>query len=201
MSTPPPPSTAVRRKPDRGTEDLAVVRAILDEALHCDVGLVRDGWPVVLPTVHGRVGDVVYLHGSPAAGMLRDGRRGVPVCVTATVIDGLVLATAIRNHSMNYRSAVVYGTARRVTDEAEKLAALEALTERVTPGRWASARPMTERELREVEVLAVPIEAASAKVRTGPPGSVAEDVGHEHVWTGVVPVSLVQGVPVAMAPS
>jgi uncharacterized protein len=190
------PSTAIRRKPERGTTDLAVVHAVLDEALFADVGLVRDGWPVVLPTVHGRIDDVVYLHGSPAAGMLRDGRKGVPVCVTATVVDGLVLATAIRNHSMNYRSAVVYGTARRVTEIDEKVAALRALTERVTPGRWDEARPMTDRELREVEVIAVPIEAASAKVRVGPPGSTPEDEGHDHVWTGVIPVSLVRGEPV-----
>jgi uncharacterized protein len=189
------PSTTVRRKPERASSDRGVVHAIFDEALYCDVGVVRDGGPVVLPTFHGRIRDTIYLHGSPAAGMLRDGRRGLALCVTATVVDGLVLAASVRNHSMNYRSAVVFGTGRRVVDEAEKMAALEAITDRLTPGRWAAARQPTARELREVEVIALDVEAASAKIRTGPPHDDPADAGLD-VWRGVVPITLCRGEPV-----
>lgn len=168
---------------------------VLDEAPYCHVGVVRAGSPVVLPTIHARVGDTVFLHGSPAAGMLRDGRKGVELCATATILDGLVLAKSVFSHSMNYRCAVVFGTAVRVTDPAAKLAALEAITEHVAPGRWSAARHPSERELRETEVLAMAIEEWSAKVRTGPPGETELDAGLD-VWSGVIPVSLVQGEPV-----
>lgn len=186
--------TDLRRHPERAA-GLELVHAVLDEALHCHVGVVRDGAAVVLPTIHARVGDTLFLHGSPAAGMLRDGRKGVELCVSATIIDGLVLAKSVFSHSMNYRSAVVFGAARRVTDPTEKLAALEAITEHVTPGRWSTARRPTERELRETEVLAVLIAEASAKVRTGPPAETALDADLD-VWSGVIPVTLVQGDPV-----
>lgn len=186
--------TDLRRHPERAA-DLELVHAVLDEALHCHVGVVRDDAAVVLPTIHARVGDTLYLHGSPAAGMLRDGRKGVELCVTATIVDGLVLAKSVFSHSMNYRSAVVFGTARRVTDPTEKLAALQAVTEHVAPGRWCAARRPTARELRETEVLAVAIAEASAKVRTGPPVETPLDADLD-VWSGVIPVALVHGEPV-----
>lgn len=186
--------TDLRRHPERAA-DLETVHAVLDEALHCHVGVVRDGAAVVLPTIHARLGDTLYLHGSPAAGMLRDGRKGVELCVTATIVDGLVLAKSVFSHSMNYRSAVVFGTARRVSDPTEKLAALKAITEHVTPGRWCAARRPTERELRETEVLGVPIAEASAKVRTGPPAETPFDADL-NVWSGVIPVAIVHGDPV-----
>ena len=186
--------TALRRHPERAA-DLATVRAVLDEALHCHVGLVRDGAPVVLPTIHARIDDTLYLHGSPAAGLLRDGRKGLELCVTATIVDGLVLAKSVFSHSMNYRSVVLFGTARRVTDAPEKLAGLKAVTEHVAPGRWCAARRPTERELRETEVLALPIAEVSAKVRSGPPVEGPLDAELD-VWSGVIPVSLVRGEPI-----
>lgn len=186
--------TALRRHPER-TADRAIADAVLDEALHCNVAVVRDGAPVVLPTIHARVADTLYLHGSPAAGMFRDGRKGVELSVSATVVDGLVLAKSVFHHSMNYRSVVVFGTARRVTDTDEKLAALKAITEHVAPGRWTAARRPTDRELRETEVQALPIVEFSAKHRYGPPIEAPFDVDLD-VWSGVVPVTTVRGEPV-----
>ena len=188
----------MRRKPDRARYDRDTIDAILDEALHCHVGVVRDDGPVVVPTVHARVGDVVYLHGSPAAGFLRDGRRGMQICLTATLIDGLVLAKSARNHSLNYRSVVLFGTARQVTDREEKLVALEAITNKADPGRWDVVRRPNDDELREVEVLAVTIDEASAKVRTGPPAESALDAGVD-AWAGVVPLSVVRGEPIGLS--
>lgn len=189
-----PSRTDLRRHPERAAEP-ETAYTVLDEALHCHVGVVRDGAPVVLPTIHARVGDTLYLHGSPAAGILRDGRKGLELCVTATIVDGLVLAKSAFSHSLNYRSVVVFGTARRVTDRAEKLAALKAITEHVQPGRWCASRRPTERELHETEVLALRIEEFSAKERFGPPVEGPLDVDLD-VWSGVVPVSLVRGDPV-----
>ena len=188
------PRTTLRRHPERQA-DRTIADAVLDEALHCDVAVVRDGAAVVLPTIHARVGDTLYLHGSPAAGLLRDGRRGVELCVTATVVDGLVLAKSVFHHSLNYRSVVVFGTARKVQGTDEKLAALRAITEHVAPGRWTAARRPTDRELRETEVLALPIEEFSAKHRYGPPVEAPFDVDLD-VWSGVVPVSTVRGEPI-----
>ena len=185
----------VRRHPERGRYDRETIYSIIDEALICHVGVVRDDVPVVLPTIHVRIGDVVYLHGSPAAGMLRDGRTGVAMSVTFTLVDGLVLARTARNHSMNYRSAVVFGTARQVTDWDEKWAALEAVTNKVVPGRWDEVVQPDEAEMREVDVVAVDIEDASAKVRTGPPAAAQRDAG-SRAWAGVVPLSVVRGTPV-----
>jgi nitroimidazol reductase NimA-like FMN-containing flavoprotein (pyridoxamine 5'-phosphate oxidase superfamily) len=159
------------------------------------VGVVRDGSPVVLPTIHARVGDVLYLHGSPASGLLRDGRKGVELCVTATVVDALVLAKSAFHHSLNYRSVVVFGTARRVTDDTEKRAALEAITEHVAPGRWRASRRPTTDELRATEVLALPIDELSAKARTGPPIEEPFDVDLD-VWSGIVPLTVVAGEPI-----
>ncbi|MCU1378553.1 MAG: hypothetical protein JWN29_1536 [Acidimicrobiales bacterium] len=183
--------TRVRRKPERASYERAELDAILDEARWCHLGLVRDGQPVVLPTIHGRLGDVVYLHGSPAAGFVR--HAGEPVCVSVTLVDALVLARAVRNHSMNYRSALLLGHAALVTDDAEKLAALEAVTEHVTPGRWSESRPPTDVELRGTAVLALPIGEFSVKRRSGPPGDDGE--GDFPAWAGIVPVTTVLGTP------
>lgn len=187
----------VRRHPERGRYDRETVYSVIDEALICHVGVVRDGAAVVLPTIHARLGDVVYLHGSPAAGMLRDGRKGVPMCVSFTLVDELVMPRSARNHSMNYRSAVVFGDGRRVTDWDEKWAALEAVTNKVVPGRWDEVRRPDDAEMREVEVIAVDIVegSVSAKVRTGPP-TVDETGGAIGAWAGVVPLTRGYGTPV-----
>src|SRR5918998_5397290 len=154
MTAAPGPRTAVRRHPERGVYDRAFIDAVLDEALYCHVGFVAEGKPVVIPTIHARNGDTLYLHGSPASRMLRDLEQGIDVCVTATLLDGLVLARAVYNHSMNYRSAVVFGRARAVEEQDEKLAALEAVSEHVVRGRWADARSPSEKELAGTRVLA-----------------------------------------------
>ncbi|HEV7919302.1 MAG TPA: pyridoxamine 5'-phosphate oxidase family protein, partial [Thermoanaerobaculia bacterium] len=167
--------TTVRRLPKRGLYDRQTIHAIIDEALICHVGFVVEGAPVVIPTIHTRVGDTLYFHGSAASRMLRSLRGGVEACVTVTLLDGLVLARSAFHHSMNYRSAVVFGTAREVTDAAEKLQVLHALVEHVAAGRSADARPPNDKELRQTLVLALPIEEASAKVRTGGPVDDDED--------------------------
>jgi len=184
--------TRVRRLPKRGVYDRETVNAILDEALICHMGFVVDGAPVVLPTIHWREGDTLYVHGSAASRMLRSLREGVEACVTVTLLDGLVLARSAFHHSMNYRSAVIFGTAREVTDREEKLRALDALVEHVVRGRSAEVRAPNESELRQTLVLALPIEEASAKIRTGGPVDDEEDYALP-VWAGVVPASLVFG--------
>lgn len=194
MDTPTTGRTKVRRHPERGHYDRATVEAILDEALFCHLGFAIDGQPYVIPTIHARVGDCVYVHGSSASRMLGTLAGGVPACVTATLLDGLVLARSGFNHSMNYRSVVVLGRAADVTDGAEKLAALEAIVEHVVPGRWADARRPTETEMRSTRVLRIPLDEASAKIRTGPPKDDAGDMGLD-VWAGVVPVRLVPDAP------
>jgi uncharacterized protein len=186
--------SAVRRHPERGDYDRETINAILDEAVFCHVGFAVDGQPFVIPTIHARVGDVLYLHGSPASRLLRQLAGPVDVSVAATILDGLVLARSIYNHSMNYRSAVVFGRARLVEDRAEKLAALEAVSEHVVRGRWADARGPTEKEFAGTRVLAVEIEAASAKVRSGPPSDFEADVDLP-IWAGVIPLRLVAGEP------
>jgi nitroimidazol reductase NimA-like FMN-containing flavoprotein (pyridoxamine 5'-phosphate oxidase superfamily) len=184
----------VWRHPERGVYDRARIEAILDEALFCHVGFVHDGRPFVIPTIHARRGDVLYLHGSPASRMLRTIAGGVDVCVTATILDGLVLARSVYNHSLNYRSVVALGRARRVDGRDEKLAALEALVEHVRPGRSREARGPNERELAGTEVLALPLDEVSAKVRTGPPKDFEADLTFP-VWAGVIPVTLALGAP------
>jgi nitroimidazol reductase NimA-like FMN-containing flavoprotein (pyridoxamine 5'-phosphate oxidase superfamily) len=183
----------VRRHPERGVYEREAIAVILDEALFCHVGFVVDGQPFVIPTIHARAGDVLYLHGSPASRMLRTLAAGVDMCVTATLLDGLVLARSVYNHSMNYRSAVVLGRARAVDDAEEKLAALEAIVEHVVPGRWQDARRPNEQELAATTVLALGLDEASAKVRSGPPKDFDDDV-ELPIWAGVVPLSLVAGV-------
>src|SRR6266508_3728460 len=159
--------TEVRRHPERGAYDRSVIDEILDEALFCHVGFVHEGQSFVIPTIHARAGDVLYLHGSPASRMLREIGDGIDVCVTVTLLDGLVLARSVYNHSMNYRSAVVLGRARVIEERAEKLAALEVIVEHLLPGRGADARGPNEKELAGTKVLVLPLDEASAKVRTG----------------------------------
>jgi uncharacterized protein len=187
--------TRVRRLPERGRYDRDTIYAILDESLICHVGLVADGHPVVIPTIHTRIGDDLYFHGSPAAGILRNLREGADACVTVTLLDGLVLARSAFHHSMNYRSAVVFGKAEEVTDREEKLRVLAALVEHVCRGRSADARGPNEKELKQTLVLRLPIREASAKVRTGPPGDEPEDYSLP-IWAGVLPLSLTPGAPV-----
>jgi nitroimidazol reductase NimA-like FMN-containing flavoprotein (pyridoxamine 5'-phosphate oxidase superfamily) len=182
----------VRRHPERGVYERDAIAAILDEALVCHVGFVVDGQPFVIPTIHARDGDVLYLHGSPASRMLRTLAEGVDVCVTATLLDGLVLARSVYNHSMNYRSAVVLGRARAIDDAGEKLSALETIVEHVVPGRWHDARRPNEKELAATTVLALALDEASAKVRSGPPKDFDDDV-ELPIWAGVIPLRLVAG--------
>ena len=188
--------TTVRRLPARGHYDRATVAAILDEALICHVGFVADGKPMVIPTIHTRVGDTLYFHGSVASRMLRTLREGLEACVTATILDGLVLARSTFHHSMNYRSVVVLGTAREVTDREEKLRVLDALVEHVVRGRSRDARGPNESELRATMVLALPITEASAKIRTGGPVDDEEDYALP-VWAGVLPLKLTPQEPIA----
>jgi nitroimidazol reductase NimA-like FMN-containing flavoprotein (pyridoxamine 5'-phosphate oxidase superfamily) len=187
--------TTLRRLAKRGVYDRDTVYAILDEGLLCHVGFVVDGSPVVIPTIHWRVGDTLYFHGSAASRMLRSLENGVDACVTVTLLDGLVLARSAFHHSMNYRSALILGNARKVTGD-EKLAALDSLVDHVCPGRRAAVRPPNESEIRQTLVLALPIEEASAKVRTGPPLDDDEDYAMD-VWAGVLPLQLVPQDPIA----
>jgi nitroimidazol reductase NimA-like FMN-containing flavoprotein (pyridoxamine 5'-phosphate oxidase superfamily) len=191
QSTPaPPPSDRVRlrRKRERGSYDRAVIDAILDEALIAHLGIADEhGQPFVIPTLHARRGDVVYCHGSTASRMLRTLAAGASACLTVSLIDGLVLARAAMHHSANYRSVVLIGRARVVDEEAEKLAALQAVVEHIVPGRWKDVRAPTENELRATSVLAIPIEEASAKIRAGGPLDDEEDYAFP-AWAGVIPL-------------
>jgi len=186
--------TRVKRLPDRGKYDSETVHAILDEGFICHIGFVVDGQPYVIPTGYARVGDKLYIHGSAASRMLRALAGGVQVCVTVTLLDGLVLARSVFHHSMNYRSVVILGRATLVTDREEKLKALEAVTEQIVPGRWADARHPTESELKQTSVLALPLEEVSAKVRTGGPKDEEEDYALP-IWAGVLPLPVVPGAP------
>jgi nitroimidazol reductase NimA-like FMN-containing flavoprotein (pyridoxamine 5'-phosphate oxidase superfamily) len=183
-----PDRIRVKREPERGRYDRETIDAILDEALVSHLGFSVEGQPFVIPTLHARVDDLVYVHGSAASRMLRELDGGVPVCLTATLFDGLVLAKSVFNHSVNYRSVAVFGTATRIPDD-EKEAALFALTEQLAPGRWDEVRAPTPQELKATWILALPIEEASAKVRSGPPVDEPEDEDLPH-WAGVVPVHL-----------
>ena len=176
--------TKLRRKPSRGSHDRATIEAIFDEALVSHLGVIDDGFPVVIPTLHVRLGAQVYLHGSAASRALRES-EGAEVCLTATLLEGLVLARAALHHSANYRSAMLFGQGGWVDEEDEKIAALEALVEKIVPGRWGDARVPTAKELRATSVLRIPLDEASAKVRSGPPVDDAEDL-ELPVWAGVV---------------
>ena len=185
--------TTIRRLPQRGSYDRAVVYEILDDGLVCHLGFITDGLPYVIPTAYGRAADTLYIHGSPASRMLKVLREeGTEVCLTVTLLDGLVLARSAFHHSMNYRSVVVFGRATAVEDHAEKLAALRAFSEHVIPGRWAEVRQPSRNELNATLVLALPLEEASAKVRTGPP--VDDEADYDlPVWAGEIPLRLVSG--------
>ena len=179
--------TKVKRLPDRGHYDRETIHAILDEGLVCHVGFVVDGQPYVIPTGFARIGDDLYIHGSSASRMLRNLATGIDVCVTVTLIDGLVLARSAFHHSINYRSVVILGKAALVEDPDQKSKALEAFTEHMIPGRWADVRWPTELELKATSVLKLPIEEASAKIRTGDPKDDEEDY-EMSVWAGVLPL-------------
>ncbi len=178
--------TQVIRLPKRGDYSEATIHSILDAGFLCHVGFVADGQPFVVPTSYGRSGDTLYIHGSAASRMLRTLASGVEVCVTVTLVDGLVLARSAFHHSMNYRSAVLFGTATLVESTEEKTAALRAISEQIVPGRWDDVRWPTEQELKATKVLALPISEASAKVRTGPPLDDEEDYAMK-VWAGILP--------------
>ena len=177
----------VRRAPKRGQYDKDTIYRILDEGLVCHVGLVEDGQPVVIPMNYARRDDALILHGAPASRLLKYVQAGHPVCVTVTLLDGLVLARSVYHHSMNYRSAVVFGRGRLIEAEQEKLAALEVLTGHILPGRWRDARKPNRQELDATAVVSIAIESASAKVRTGPPAD-DEDDYQLPVWAGVLPI-------------
>jgi uncharacterized protein len=187
----------LRRKRERGRHDRDTIDAILDEGLIAHIGFVDDaGQPFVLPTLHARNGDVVYLHGSSASRTLRALRDGARVCLTVSLLDGLVLARAAMHHSANYRSAMLLGTARPVDSPAAKLAALEAIVEHIVPGRWSEVRHPTDKELKATSVLELPIDEASAKVRSGPPIDDEDDYALS-VWAGVLPLTNEPGAPQA----
>lgn len=179
--------TQVRRRPERGTFDRAAVYAILDQAFVCHVAFAVDGQPYAIPTGYARLGDALYLHGSAASRMVRQLAAGVDVCVTVTLVDALVLARSALHHSLNYRSVVVLGRAHLVTDRDEKYEAMRAFTNHVVPGRWDEVRPITEQEIKATAILALPIQEASAKLRTGPPIDDEDDLAWP-VWAGVVPL-------------
>jgi uncharacterized protein len=187
--------TRVVREPMRALYDRETVYGILDEGFLCHIGFVIDAQPYVIPTSYGRKGANLYVHGSAASRMLRHLDDGLPVCVTVTLLDGLVLARSVFNHSMNYRSVVILGTAARVEDPGEKLEALRALSEHIVPGRWADARQPNETELKATSVLRVPIDEFSAKVRSGPPIDDEEDYSFP-TWAGVVPLEMKVGEPI-----
>jgi nitroimidazol reductase NimA-like FMN-containing flavoprotein (pyridoxamine 5'-phosphate oxidase superfamily) len=195
MATAPSHRTRVRRAPARADYERATIDAILDEALIAHVGFAVDGQPYVIPTLVARVGDTVYLHGSAASRLIRTLGAGTPACLTATLIDGIVLARSAFHHSMNYRSVVVLGEARLVSDPDEMLLALEAFTEGIVPGRWDEVRAPNPKELKGTRVLAMTLDEASAKARTGPPVDDEEDYALD-MWAGVIPMKLTAQAPV-----
>jgi nitroimidazol reductase NimA-like FMN-containing flavoprotein (pyridoxamine 5'-phosphate oxidase superfamily) len=190
--------TTLKRLPERGSHELDTICAILDEGIVCHVGFATERGPVVIPTTYGRVGGDLYLHGSPASRMLRSLKDGVPLCVTVTLVDALVLARSTFHHSINYRSVVVFGTGTEVTDPDEKAEALAAFVEHIVPGRTAEARVATPKEVKGTLVLRLPLTEASAKVRVGPPVDDEEDLSLP-VWAGVLPFAATPGVPIADA--
>lgn len=187
--------TTLRRRRDRGTHDRSTLEAILDEALVCHVGFAVDGRPWVVPMLHARAGDELYLHGAVGNHLLRHLERGVEACATVTLLDGLVLARSAFHHSVNYRSVMVFGTARLVSDVEEKRAALDVIVDHVLPGRADDARPGNDRELAQTAVIALPVTEASAKVRAGGPKDDPEDLDLP-VWAGVLPLALRHGEPI-----
>jgi hypothetical protein len=194
MTFPKTDRTTLKRLPKRGSFDREAVYGILDEGFICHVGFVVDGQPVVIPTGYARSGEQLFVHGSQASRMLRTLSQGVDICLTVTLIDGLVLARSAFHHSMNYRSVVVFGRASQVNEEAQKLEALRVLSEHMIPGRWDDVRLPNEQELKSTTVLAVPLIEASAKIRTGPPLDDEEDYSLP-IWAGVIPLHLTSSQP------
>jgi nitroimidazol reductase NimA-like FMN-containing flavoprotein (pyridoxamine 5'-phosphate oxidase superfamily) len=189
------PKAVVRRHDDRAAYDRETIDSILDEAIYCHVGFVDEGHPYVIPTIHVRVDDTLILHGSPASRMLRVLKAGAPASVAVTLLDGLVLARSVFNHSMNYRSVVLFGSASEITDPDAKLEAMRIFTDKILPGRWGEARVPSDKEFKGTLMLGIPIDTASAKLRTGPPVDEPEDVDLP-VWAGVIPYSLAPGEPI-----
>ncbi len=187
--------TRINRLPKRGDYSRETIYGILDAAFLCHVGFVVEGQPYVIPTGYGRAGDTLYLHGSAASRMLRTLAGGVDICVTVTLLDGIVLARSAFNHSMNYRSVVMLGRATPVEGDAEKTEALRVVSEQIVPGRWEQVRKPSVQELKATAVLALPIAEASAKIRTGPPVDEEEDYALD-VWAGVLPLAMKTGAPV-----
>jgi nitroimidazol reductase NimA-like FMN-containing flavoprotein (pyridoxamine 5'-phosphate oxidase superfamily) len=186
----------LRRRRDRGSYDRETLDAILDEAILAHLAIVMDdGQPIAIPTLHARSGDVVYCHGASAGRTMRAMAGGAPACLTVSMIDGLVLARSAMHHSANYRSAILLGRARPVEGHEEKRAAFEAIVERIVPGRWGEVRQPTAKEMRATSVVAISIDEASAKVRTGPPLDEEEDYELD-VWAGVIPLSMAVGAPI-----
>lgn len=186
----------VTRKPERGKYDKSTIYPIIDEALICHVAFVQDGRPFVIPTLHARDGDDLLLHGATTSRLLQHVRDGNDVCIAITHVDGLVLARSVFNHSINYRSVVLFGAGKPIADPDERMRALAIFTERIMPGRWADARPPNPQEFKATTAVRVPIELASAKVRVGSPKDDEEDLGLP-VWAGVVPVRTAYGEPLA----
>ena len=195
-SAAPSQRTRVRRLHENARYDRGTIDAILDAALVCHLGFVHDGQPYVIPTLHARIGERLYVHGSSASRTLRTLAEGVPMCATVTLIDGLVLARSVFEHSVNYRSVVVLGTATRVDDPDEKLTALQAFTEQLLPGRNADARQPTSKELKATSVLWLPLDEASAKVRSGPPDDGDSEDALLDVWAGEIPFVTKAAAPV-----
>lgn len=187
--------TRVRRHPERGAYDRETLYSILDEGLICHLAYAEEGSPRAIPTIHARIGDTLYLHGSAASRTMRSVKDGLEVCVVVTLLDGLVLARSAFSHSMNYRSAVVYGRAREVTEREEQLRAARALADHVVPGRSEHIRAPTDDELRQTTLLALPLEEASSKTRTGPPKDDPADL-ELPIWAGVLPLRIVVDPPV-----
>ena len=192
--TEPTDRSRVRRLPERGRYDTETIHQVLDEAMICHLSFITDDGPVVIPTIHARLGDTLYLHGSHASRMMRT-IVDADVCVAATIVDGIVAARALFHHSLNYRSVVVFGTTRLVDDADERAAAFKAITEHILPGRWEEGRQPNVKEDKGTKLLAIEINEASAKVRTGPPGDDEEDMS-SGIWAGVIPVATVAGQPI-----
>ena len=189
---PPNERTRVVREPQRGSYDRETIYKILDEGFVCHVGFTMETQPYVIPTMFARVEDAIYFHGSAASRMLRGVGNGIPVCVTVTLVDGLVLARSVFNHSMNYRSVVALGKAELVDAPGEKRNALHSFTEKILPGRWMEARQPYEKELKATSILRLPLTEVSAKIRVGAPEDDAEDYALQ-IWAGVIPLQLVAG--------
>jgi nitroimidazol reductase NimA-like FMN-containing flavoprotein (pyridoxamine 5'-phosphate oxidase superfamily) len=187
--------TELRRMPARGSHDCETIYRILDAGFLASVGFCKDGQPFVIPTLYGRKADKLYLHGSAASRLLGELEAGIPVCVSVTLVDGLVLARSAFHHSMNYRSVVAFGTARSIEEPLQKIEALRIISENLVPGRWNDVRGPSEQELRATKVLEFSIDEASAKVRTGPPLDDASDYGLP-VWAGVLPLTMRSGAPI-----